>query len=110
MDSPCTNSASNVRSLTRIGRAVLILFFAVGIAPLFAADATPPKTRVLIVVGPSNHPPGSHEVAAGGRVMQYSLGHMANVPDVVAELVNEWPRDEATLDAANTVVFIGDNF
>ena len=30
-------------------------------------------TRMLIVVGPSNHPPGSHEVAAGGRLMKYCL-------------------------------------
>ena len=30
------------------------------------ASAAEKATRVLVVVGPSNHPPGTHEVAAGG--------------------------------------------
>ena len=79
-------------------------------AILFSAAAARAGTRVLIVVGPSNHPPGSHEVAAGGRVMLHCLEHMANVPGVKADLVTEWPKDQALLDAAATVVFIGDTF
>lgn len=67
-------------------------------------------TRVLIIVGPSNHPPGSHEVAAGGRLMQHCLEHAANVPGIKAEVFYEWPKDEATLNAAATLVFIGDQF
>src|ERR1041384_2418785 len=74
--------------------------------PLFAAA----PARILIVVGPTDHPPGSHEVAAGGRLMKHCLEHMANVPDVKVDLFNEWPRDNAILDAASTVVFIGDTF
>ena len=77
---------------------------------LFSTADANAETRVLIVVGPSNHPPGSHEVAAGGRVMQHCLEHMANVPGVKADIVNEWPKDQAVLDAAATVVFIGDQF
>ena len=73
----------------------------------FAAAAEP--TRVLIVVGPSNHRPGTHEVAAGGRLMAHALEHMANVADVEADVVYEWP-DKALRDAASTVVFIGDTF
>lgn len=66
-------------------------------------------THVLIVVGPSNHPPGSHEVAAGGRVMKYCLERMKNVPDVEVDLVEEWPAEELR-KLADTVVFIGDTF
>ena len=66
-------------------------------------------TRVLIVVGPSSHPPGSHEVAAGGRVMEYALENMDNVSGVEADVVYEWPS-QALRDAASTVVFIGDKF
>jgi type 1 glutamine amidotransferase len=66
-------------------------------------------TRILIVVGPTDHPPGTHEVAAGGRVMKYCLENIANLPDVKADLVYEWP-DKELRDAASTVVFIGDTF
>lgn len=64
---------------------------------------------VLIVVGPSKHPPGSHEVAAGGRVMKHCVETMANVPGVKADVVHAWP-DKALRDGASTVVFIGDTF
>ncbi len=82
-------------------------FFA---AILFCAPRANGDGRVLIVVGPSTHPPGSHEVAAGGRLMQHCLEHMKNLPGVKADVVTEWPKDQAVLDAAGTVVFIGDNF
>lgn len=66
--------------------------------------------RVLIVVGPSRHPPGSHEVAAGGRVMKYCVENMLNVPEIRADVVTEWPQDKALRASAATVVFIGDTF
>jgi type 1 glutamine amidotransferase len=82
----------------------LLLALAAGI-PAHGADAA----RVLIVVGPSTHPPGSHEVAAGGRLMQHCIEHMENLPGVKADVVDEWP--EKTLrEAAATIVFIGDQF
>jgi len=71
----------------------------------FAADAT----RILIVVGPSNHPPGTHEVAAGGRLMQHCLENITNLPNVKADIVYAWPG-KALRDAAATVVFTGDTF
>jgi type 1 glutamine amidotransferase len=70
-----------------------------------AADAA----RVLIVVGPSKHPPGSHEVAAGARLLKHCIETMANVPGVKADVVEGWP-DKPLRDAASTVVFMGDNF
>ena len=83
---------------------LVLLFLAVGGAATVAAPA-----RFLIVVGPSAHPPGSHEVAAGGRVMQHCLEHMLNVPGVKADVVEAWP-DQALRDRASTSVFIGDTF
>ncbi len=83
----------------------LILLVTVFVTTAIAAD----PSRVLIVVGPSKHPPGSHEVAAGGRLMKHCLESMANVPGVKAEVVYEWP-DKTLRDAAATVVFIGDTF
>ena len=82
------------------------------LACLFAAPCSvaAEPTRVLIVVGPSTHPPGSHEVAAGGRLLQHSLENMSNVSDVAAEVVYEWPKDQSRLKSVSTIVFIGDTF
>tara|TARA_R110002049_G_scaffold4601_5_gene31993 strand:+ start:1171 stop:2595 length:1425 start_codon:yes stop_codon:yes gene_type:complete len=79
---------------------------------LFAASlciAAEPS-EVLIVVGPSTHPPGSHEVAAGGRLLQHCLQNMSNVSDVKAEVVYEWPKESSRLNSVSTIVFIGDTF
>jgi type 1 glutamine amidotransferase len=67
------------------------------------------ETRMLIVVGPSSHPPGSHEVAAGGRVLKHCLEQMENLPGVQTDLVEGWPN-QAQRDAAASIVFIGDFF
>lgn len=66
--------------------------------------------HVLIVVGPSNHPPGSHEVEAGGRLMHYCLNSTESVSGYEAHLSYGWPQEEKVLDTADTVVFIGDTF
>ena len=86
----------------------LLAAFAFLAAVLFSTTEAKAETRVLIVVGPTNHPPGSHEVAAGGRLMQHCLEHMENVRGVKADVVSEWPKEQAVLDAVSTVVFIGD--
>jgi len=67
-------------------------------------------SRVLIVEGPSKHPPGTHEVGAGARLMQHCLAGMKNVSGVAADVVTAWPSDKTALDAVRTVVFIGDVF
>lgn len=88
-------------------------FTAVSIAlavSLLANSQAAPPARVLIVVGPSTHPPGSHEVAAGGRLMKHCVEHMTNLPNVSADVFLEWPHDPAVRDAASTIVFIGDQF
>ena len=84
---------------------ILVTALALASSLIQAAESA----RVLIVVGPSRHPPGTREVAAGGRLLKYCVESMANVPDVKADVVYAWP-DKKLRDAAATVVFIGDAF
>jgi hypothetical protein len=90
-----------------MNRRHFLLALAALAGPLLAA-AEP--ARILIIVGPSNHAPGTHEVAAGGRLIGHCLENMANVPGVKAEVYEGWPQDPAVLAAARSVVFIGDHF
>lgn len=85
------------------------LFSVVLAVAIQAADAGS-KARVLIVVGPSTHPPGTHEVAAGGRLMKWALENMTNLPAVKADVFGQWPSDKDVLDSVRAVVFIGDIF
>jgi type 1 glutamine amidotransferase len=66
-------------------------------------------THVLIVVGPTNHPPGTHEVTASARLMAHCLEHADNVKDIKTTVVTEWPS-EALRQTADTIVFSGDTF
>ena len=78
---------------------------------LFAGAATAaPASRVLIIVGPSTHAPGTHEVAASGRLLKHCLEHMANLAGVQADVVYEWPVNNALRDAATSVILLGDTF
>lgn len=91
---------------------LLCLFVATG--QLFPADqllaAERSEATVLIVCGPSSHPPGTHEVAAGARLMKYCLQHPANRPAIETELCYRWPKDQHLLESVSSVVFIGDLF
>jgi len=60
--------------------------------------------QVLVLVGPSNHPPGTHEVKAGGAL----LGHCLESLKIKADVRSDWPTSGTELYAA--VVFIGDLF
>src|SRR3954464_3534149 len=77
---------------------------------LLATALAAEPARILVVVGPSSHPPGSHEVLAGGKVLQHCLQTMANVPPAKVDVFQEWPKDAAVRDAASSIVFIGDTF
>jgi type 1 glutamine amidotransferase len=74
------------------------------------AGTTNESLRALIVVGPTDHPPGTHEVAAGGRLVKHCLEHAANLPGIRADVVYGWPADPDLREAADTLVFIGDTF
>lgn len=67
-------------------------------------------TRVLIVVGPSTHAPGTHEVGAGGRLIEYCLEHMENLSGFEADVVYAWSEVPRPLEEYASVVMIGDNF
>jgi type 1 glutamine amidotransferase len=73
-----------------------------------AAEAS--KAEIIIVVGPCQHPPGTHEAAAGARLLEYCVEHAGNVEKVPAEVYYAWPEEESGLEHARTVVFIGDRF
>ena len=75
--------------------------------PLTAVMGSP---RVLIVVGPSQHPPGTHEVAAGGRLLEHCLESLQNAEPFQVDLVEAWPGEGADFSVYDTVVFIGDRF
>lgn len=80
------------------------------VVPGSAAAAEAP-TRVLVVVGPSKHPPGTHEVAAGGRLLSHCLGMIDAPSRLVAEVVTDWPANgDTTFADVASVVFIGDLF
>lgn len=66
-------------------------------------------TQVMILVGPSQHPPGTHEVAAGGRLMKHALESVEKL-GIAVELMTEWPKDEKELQKFASVVLIGDLF
>lgn len=87
-------------------RAALAGTAAAVLAPIAPAAEAP--ARVLIVAGPSSHPPGTHEVAAGARLLKHCLDATELVK---AEIVTEWPAtgDKLFADVAS-VVFIGDLF
>ena len=79
-----------------------------GASQVLAADAA--KARVLILSGPSQHPPGTHETAAGARLLKHALEHAQGVPAIRADVVSEWPGDKQALSDVATIVCIGDIF
>ncbi len=95
--------------MRQLGFAFLLGTLALALA-VESGSAAETSTHILIVVGPSSHPPGSHEVAAGGRLIAHCLNEANNVDGLTAEVVYQWPTDERQLDAADTVVFLGDTF
>ncbi|MBC8352747.1 MAG: ThuA domain-containing protein [Planctomycetes bacterium] len=95
-----------MNTITQILLLLLGTFVAANLQPRLVVA----ETRVVIIVGPSSHPPGTHEVAAGGRLMKHCLETADDLPDVKVDLFNEWPTDQKVLDAASTIVFTGDTF
>ncbi|MAV36313.1 MAG: hypothetical protein CMJ59_12755 [Planctomycetaceae bacterium] len=67
------------------------------------------ETNVLIVVGPSNHGPGSHEPEAGARLIKHCVENLNNVPGITGTVTLKWPTP-AQQAGARTVVFLGDTF
>jgi type 1 glutamine amidotransferase len=96
----------------RVTSCYLLAIFAGGM--LAATGLTPTlmaaEPSILIVVGPSNHPPGTHEEAAGARLMKHCLETAGDLPLLTVTVAYEWPAKPELLDSVSTVVFIGDQF
>src|SRR6476659_9151572 len=100
----------NVHQLARYcGICLFALSVLLGAIPAAAQDAASTK-QVLILVGPSTHPPGTHEVAAGARVMKFCLEHAENVRGIRADVITAWPDDRQRLQRIDSVIFTGDQF
>jgi sialidase-1 len=68
------------------------------------------STRVLIVVGPSDHPPGTHEVGAGARLIEHCLRSATATADFEVTIVEGWPENKQLLQGLGAIVFTGDRF
>jgi type 1 glutamine amidotransferase len=79
-------------------------------AQLGAAVPGDGAKRILILVGPSTHPPGTHEVLAGGRLMQTALRSAPQLRGVAVDVTTEWPQSAKVREAVGTLVCIGDIF
>ncbi len=74
--------------------------------PLGAADA-PRKIVLLAGTLDASHPRGTHEYEKSVRLLQHCLETSPNVKGIVVEThFNGWPRDEKTLDTADTIVLL----
>jgi type 1 glutamine amidotransferase len=115
----CQNSGANREASSMLyqrsrtsGRLSVVLLFVAALVPVtvYAQTAGQAATKMLILVGPSTHPPGTHEVAAGARLLEYCLTHAENVRGIEASVISKWPDDRASLKKISTVVFTGDRF
>ncbi len=88
-------------------RVAFVLVCASFMATAAKADET---TRVLLIVGPSTHKPGTHEVEAGSRLLADCLQNATNLPGLECKVVVGWPEDKELLRSADTMVFSGDRF
>lgn len=86
---------------------MLVAAMASAAAPSVRAEEA---TRVLIVVGPSNHAPGTHEVQAGARLIEHCLEQASNIDAIQADVLYDWPNEPAALQGVSTIVFTGDRF
>lgn len=75
-----------------------------------AAAEEAAKGKIVFVAGPCQHPPGTHEAAAGARLLEDCVKKATNVPPVGAAVFYDWPEDKSVLDDARSIVFIGDIF
>jgi hypothetical protein len=73
-----------------------------------AAEAS--NTKIVFIPGPSTHPPGTHEVAAGARLLRYCIDNAENIQPARGVIYDRWPEDLSVLDDAATIVFTGDLF
>ncbi|HEY2840669.1 MAG TPA: ThuA domain-containing protein [Pirellulales bacterium] len=73
-----------------------------------AAEETKPK-KVVFIAGTKSHGPGHHEYEQGLRLLAHCLETSPNLPKLKTEVHTDgWPKDEKTLDDADTIVLFSD--
>ncbi len=89
-----------------------VKFFGVAIVAslLFVRLSFAESTQVLVVVGPSTHPPGTHEVAASALLIEHCLENNAQLAGIEVNVLDQWPHGDELLEKADSVVFVGDTF
>ena len=74
---------------------------------LLAAESPRPKKIVLIAGEPDGHPATTHEYAQSVRLLKHCLTTSSIAPQILVEThFGGWPKDESTLDDADTIVLI----
>lgn len=96
--------------LTRNKKPVFLpCILAILLCPASSILAAAP-VNVLLVVGPSTHKPGTHEVEAGSRLLADCLQKATNVEGIKCTVSVGWPDDKRLLTSADTIIFSGDRF
>src|SRR5262245_56853140 len=79
-------------------------------ALLAQPPAEPPRTRKVVLIAgrlDPNHPKGTHEYEKSVRLLRHCLETSPNLRGVAVEVhYDGWPRDEAVLDGADTIVLV----
>jgi len=88
---------------------LLAMLFALGMTSLVAAESGG-AGGIHFIVGPSSHPPGTHEVAAGARLLKYCLERSGIQAMPKTHLHEGWPESPGALSGARAIVFCGDQF
>ncbi len=86
-------------------RVLVFVFLALLFAPAFSY-AAPTERTVLLIAGPPSHGPGEHEHNAGVLLFQKCLAGFAGLNVKIS--LNGWPRDPATFDHVDAIVFYSD--
>jgi type 1 glutamine amidotransferase len=97
---------SRIPSLAQI----LLLAGIAGITPRLPAEEPAPANKILFIYGPTKHPPGTHEVAAGARLLKYCVDESIEHGAFQTEICEGWPTSPSTLSNVRLVVFTGDQF
>ena len=88
---------------------LLAFFFVLAMTPLWAAEPGS-GGKIHFIIGPSNHPPGTHEVAAGARLLKHCVDQATSSTALQTALHEGWPGNPEELAGARVIVFSGDQF
>ena len=83
-------------------------------AALIGSSALPPSvatakdTKIVLLAGKKSHGPGEHEFEKDLMLFRHCLDTSLNVRHILVEVYNGWPKDEKTLDDADTIVIFSD--